>query len=197
MTGPRTTRHDASETDNGIGGRLRQALKAASATVKRTMSDQSHPHHQHQHQHQPHDDEPTTTPEGGDADFGPLPALAPAEIYTLMANERRRYILAELAAADGPVTRRALARGVAARELNCPPAEVSDYDRHRVDIGIYSNHLPKLTEYGLITETDDGIAASIDVDRLWALHREITLHAPKASDEDVRAVELEKTEGDD
>lgn len=67
--------------------------------------------------------------------------------HRLLSAARRRHALDVFAIRSGPITLRALAAAVAARE-DTDPAD--DDDRRRLEIVFHHVHLPMLAEYGLV-----------------------------------------------
>ena len=74
----------------------------------------------------------------------------------LLAHERRRLILEELAAAEEtPLTTSTLANRVAALEYDCSPTELSPDQQKRVYIALVQSHLPKYSDAEVITYLPD------------------------------------------
>lgn len=85
-------------------------------------------------------------------------ALPQETVFELLSNQRRRYALEVLRAADGPLLVTDLATRVAVREGGVD-AEALDSSRHQsVRISLYQSHLPRLDESGLLTyDRDEGV----------------------------------------
>lgn len=90
-----------------------------------------------------------------------------SELLALLANERRRQLLAVLEESEAPVDCETLARRVAEREseLDRPSPRHSD----RVAITLWHNHLPKLDEAGLVRFDPDRRTVTPMTARLDAL----------------------------
>lgn len=90
------------------------------------------------------------------------------ELYDLLSNHRRRYIIHFCKQADGPLTLSDLAEKVAAREQDKSVAELTSAERKRVYTSLQQTHLDRLDEAGMIdfdgdeVELTDG-AAELDV----------------------------------
>jgi hypothetical protein len=78
------------------------------------------------------------------------PKLNADQIYHLLQNERRRYVLRYLHEAEGKVLMRDIAEQVAAWENNSTIQAITSDERQRVYIPLYQSHLPKLDEKGII-----------------------------------------------
>ena len=79
------------------------------------------------------------------------PVTLPQEtVFTLLQNERRRYVLEYLDSTDGPVEIRDLSEHVAARENDQAVSEVTYQERKRVYTSLYQIHLPKLADAGVV-----------------------------------------------
>lgn len=90
---------------------------------------------------------------------GPDPDSATADadaVFCVLSNRRRRHTIHILLQADGPVDISDLARAVAAREQDVPPAEVTHRQRKSAYTALHQNHLPTLADAGFV-----------DVDREW------------------------------
>lgn len=78
--------------------------------------------------------------------------LSKEEIFELLSNRRRRYVLYYLKQLDEgeTVTLSEVASRVAAWETGTDPAEVSYDDRKSVQTTLYQFHLPKLADSGVV-----------------------------------------------
>lgn len=73
------------------------------------------------------------------------------EIFEVLSNERRRYVLAYLKQrADGSADLSTLATQVAAVENDVPPDRVPSEDRKSVYVGLRQTHLPKMDQYDFV-----------------------------------------------
>jgi hypothetical protein len=77
-------------------------------------------------------------------------ALPKDEIFHLLQNQRRRYVLQYLQEVDGTVEMRDMAEQVAAWEHDTTLQALTSDERQRVYIALYQAHLPKLNEKGVI-----------------------------------------------
>ena len=79
-----------------------------------------------------------------------------SETLELLAHERRRLILEELAVAEEtPLTTSTLADRVAAAEYDCRPKELSPDQQKRVYIALVQSHLPKYSDAEVIAHLPD------------------------------------------
>ncbi len=84
--------------------------------------------------------------------------LTEDELFELLANSRRRYIMRALAREGGPLEIGTLATEIAASEDGVTTKEVSSRARKRVYTAIQQSHLPKMDRTGVIEfEKDRGV----------------------------------------
>lgn len=76
--------------------------------------------------------------------------LSKDDLFHILSNSRRRDALRYLTGYDGPVSMGDLATQVAAWEHNTTVEWLTSQERKPVYIALYQNHLPKLSEHGLI-----------------------------------------------
>jgi hypothetical protein len=110
-------------------------------------------------------------------------ALDPDDVFHLLQNQRRRYALQYLDAAESDTVRmRDLADQVAAWEHDTAPALLTSRQRQRVYIPLYQNHLPKLASEGVIDyQQGRGLVTRLDAaDQLDRYLRDVS--RPAASD---------------
>lgn len=89
--------------------------------------------------------------------------LTQDEVFDLLSNARRRFILSYLQQADGPVDIFELATEIGAVENDIPVEEVSDKQEKRLYVSIYQTHIPKLESAGLIEyDSDSGKLRLLD-----------------------------------
>ncbi|MFC7141450.1 hypothetical protein ACFQMA_16625 [Halosimplex aquaticum] len=74
--------------------------------------------------------------------------LTDDECYDLLADERRRLALAELAERSAPIALDDLAAAVAAREVD--GATPSATDTQRAAVSLHHAHLPRMADLGVI-----------------------------------------------
>ncbi len=77
-------------------------------------------------------------------------SLTEDELFTILSNRRRRYILHELMRADERVDIGTLSQEIAACEDDIELTEVSSSDRKRVYTALRQSHLPKMDEAGVV-----------------------------------------------
>ncbi|QIO22515.1 hypothetical protein [Haloarcula sp. JP-L23] len=88
-------------------------------------------------------------------------ALSKGEIFDVLQNERRRYVLQYLRENGGPVTLGDLASHVASREYECESVDVSSAQRKRVYTTLQQTHLPRMDETGIVEyDADSGIIST-------------------------------------
>jgi hypothetical protein len=90
---------------------------------------------------------------GGDA--AGSGAATTDEVFELLSNERRRYVIYELVQAGGELPHSELVRRVAAGLNDCEPDELSDDERRRVHISLHQMHIPALTDARVIERDDE------------------------------------------
>ena len=76
--------------------------------------------------------------------------LSQGEVYDLLSNARRRYVISYLRDHDEPVELTDLSRAVAAWENDTSVEELSDQQTKRVYVSLYQTHVPKLDDSGLV-----------------------------------------------
>jgi hypothetical protein len=80
------------------------------------------------------------------------------DVYSLLSNRRRRFVIHRLLQTGDTCSLRDLSRMVAAWEYEKEPREVSATERHRVYNGLQQLHLPKLDRAGLVEyDADRGV----------------------------------------
>lgn len=77
------------------------------------------------------------------------------ELFEMLANSRRRYILHTLMREDRPLEIGTLSTQIAAREDGLEPTEVTSKDRKRVYTALQQSHLPKMDEAGVVDFDSD------------------------------------------
>ena len=88
--------------------------------------------------------------EGGTTRSDSRTELTEDELFGMLANSRRRYILHALAREERPVEIGELSTEIAAREDDVSVAEVTSKDRKRVYTALQQSHLPKMDETGVV-----------------------------------------------
>lgn len=82
--------------------------------------------------------------------------LSRDQIFDILSNVRRRYVLFYLSQSGEPITLQDLSRRLASWENDIPMDEVSKQQEKRVYVSLYQTHVPKLEEAGIIDYADDG-----------------------------------------
>lgn len=83
--------------------------------------------------------------------------LSQNEVYDLLSNPRRRFVISYLREHSDPIELTALAREVAAWENDVPAEELSDQQEKRVYVSLYQTHIPKLENAGIVEyDSDNG-----------------------------------------
>lgn len=72
------------------------------------------------------------------------------QIFDILSNQRRRYILLYLSRQDTGATVQELSEQIAMWENDVTAEELSDKQRKRVYVSLYQTHIPKLDESGII-----------------------------------------------
>jgi hypothetical protein len=87
--------------------------------------------------------------------------LSKGEIFEVLQNQRRRYVLQYLNRFDGPVDLSDLAIQIAAWEYHTPTEEVTDDQKKRVYTTLQQTHLRKLEEAGIIKyDSDENVVSA-------------------------------------
>ena len=81
--------------------------------------------------------------------------LSKGEIFDVLQNQRRRYVLQYLKRFDGPVRLSELATQIAAWEYHTPVEQVSKDQKKRVYTTLQQTHLERMEEAGIV-EYDTG-----------------------------------------
>jgi hypothetical protein len=89
--------------------------------------------------------------------------LTKGEIFDVLRNQRRRFVLQYLKYADGPVELGDLATQVAAWEYETTTDEVSSEQRKRVYTTLQQTHLEKMHDAGIVAyDADAGLISATD-----------------------------------
>lgn len=94
--------------------------------------------------------EPTDNRGGADHE------ISSEDVFEILSNRRRRFVIHALKHADEPPDVSELSRYVAAWELDIDVEEVPYEYRHNVHSTLKRTHLPKLTETDIVTVDEDG-----------------------------------------
>ncbi|WP_120245250.1 DUF7344 domain-containing protein [Halopiger aswanensis] len=102
------------------------------------------------------------------------PTLSKGEIFELLRNQRRRYVLHFLKQDGRPVELGDLAQQVAAWEYETTPDRVTPEQRKRVYTTLQQTHLPKMDKADILTfDSDRGVIESTDRTRDISVYLEI------------------------
>jgi DNA-binding transcriptional ArsR family regulator len=85
------------------------------------------------------------------------PDLSHEEVFEILANRRRRFVIHALKRADEPPDVSELSRHVTAWELGVEPEAVPYEERHNVYSTLRRVHLPKLREADVVTVDEDDV----------------------------------------
>lgn len=104
----------------------------------------------------------------------PAEDLTKGEIFDVLRNQRRRYVLQYLKRMDDPVELGDLATQVAAWEYDTTVDEVSSEQRKRVYTTLQQTHLDKMAEAGIVEyDADRGVIRSTDQTADLSIYLEI------------------------
>lgn len=88
------------------------------------------------------------------------------EVFDILSNHRRRYVIHYCKLHENPVSLSDLAEQVAAWEQDKPVTELTSSERKRVYTSLQQTHLDRLAESGLISYERDQISLSDDAQEL-------------------------------
>jgi len=88
-------------------------------------------------------------------------SLTQGEVYDLLSNARRRFVISYLRGRDEPVELNELSREVAAWENETDVGSLTDQQIKRVYVSLYQTHVPKLSESGLLEYDQDSGEVSL------------------------------------
>jgi hypothetical protein len=88
-------------------------------------------------------------------------SLTQGEVYDLLSNARRRFVISYLRDRDEPVELNELSREVAAWENETDVGNLTDQQIKRVYVSLYQTHVPKLSESGLLEYDQDSGEVSL------------------------------------
>jgi len=83
-----------------------------------------------------------------DTEYHPL---SQDQVFDLLSNSRRRFVLHYLKQADGPVRLSELAAEIAAIENEVSVDELTSQQRKRTYVSLYQTHIPKLQDAGAVS----------------------------------------------
>ncbi len=100
--------------------------------------------------------------------------LSKGEVFEVLRNQRRRYVLQYLKQDDRPVELGDLAQQVAAWEYETTPDSVTPEQRKRVYTTLQQTHLPKMDEANILSfDSDSGVIESTNLTRDVSVYLEI------------------------
>jgi len=106
--------------------------------------------------------------------------LSQNEVYDLLSNARRRFVISHLRERGEPVDIMELSETVAAWENDVEPEELTDQQIKRVYVSLYQTHVPKLNQSGIVEyDKDEGLVA------LTSNVRELDTYLPDRGGSDV------------
>ena len=89
---------------------------------------------------------------------GTRASLSKGEIFEVLQNKRRRYVIQYLRHRGGPVELGELATWVASWEYDCARDDISQAQRKRVYTTLQQTHLPKMDKAGIVAyDSDSGV----------------------------------------
>ena len=83
--------------------------------------------------------------------------LSEEDVFEVLSNRRRRFVIHALKRADDPPDVSELSRHVTAWELDMDPEEVPYKERHNVHSTLKRTHIPKLTEKNVVTVDENDV----------------------------------------
>ncbi|EMA59403.1 hypothetical protein C470_11017 [Halorubrum distributum JCM 13561] len=83
--------------------------------------------------------------------------LSHEEVFEILANRRRRFVIHALKRANDPPDVSELSRYVTAWEMGVDPEDVPYEERHNVHSTLRRVHLPKLTEADVVTVDEEDV----------------------------------------
>lgn len=85
------------------------------------------------------------------------------QIFDLLSNRRRRYVLNFLLRVDRPVSIQELSKELATWEFDVDQDELTDQQEKRIYVALYQTHIPKLEDAGVIDyDSDAGLVELTD-----------------------------------
>lgn len=100
-----------------------------------------------------------------DAGFGTADeSVTEDDLLKALSNRRRRQVLAYLLAGDGSSTAGELAEHIAAEENDTSVDRLSSYQRKRVYVSLYQNHLPVLDDANVVEYDHDRKTVALEAD---------------------------------
>lgn len=91
-----------------------------------------------------------STQQRGGSDAGPTPEISEDEMFDVLSNQRRRYVVHMLKHDSETVELGDMAEQIAAWENDIEVGDVSGVQRKRVYTALQQSHLPKMEEAGVV-----------------------------------------------
>ncbi|QLG50712.1 hypothetical protein HYG82_18655 [Natrinema halophilum] len=126
--------------------------------------------------HRPDDDRAVDSPDADDADddSDTDDSLSKGEVFEVLRNQRRRYVLQFLKQDARPVELGDLAQQIAAWEYETTLEDVTPEQRKRVYTTLQQTHLPKMDSVGILSfDSDRGVIESTERTRDISVYLEI------------------------
>ena len=99
--------------------------------------------------------------EGERTDSDDHDELSEEDVFEVLSNRRRRFVIHAVKRADDPPDISELSRDVTAWELGVDPEDVPYEDRHNVHTTLKRTHIPNLVEKNVVTvDEDDSVRAA-------------------------------------
>ena len=95
-------------------------------------------------------DSGSTREDTSEPDERPPVSIPLDQVFAILKNQRRRYVLQFLYEADGKVSLSDVAEQIAAWENSKDIKQITSSERKRVYVGLYQCHLPKMDDAGAI-----------------------------------------------
>lgn len=103
------------------------------------------------------------SPKAGMGESGDSDGQSLDDEVDLLANQRRRYVLACLADTTQPLVLTSLAEDVAIYENESPRTEISNEEVRTIRTSLYHSHIPKLVDAGVVKYNQErGLILGVD-----------------------------------
>lgn len=98
-------------------------------------------------------------------DFSLAPdELAVDDMFSILSNQRRRYVLQSLGESQTPVAFDDLVDDVAEQEHDAPISDIPAEAVDRVRLSLYHSHIPKLADVDLVEHCEEREQVSLSTD---------------------------------
>lgn len=103
------------------------------------------------------------SPKAGMGESGNSVGQSLDDVFDLLSNQRRRYVLSCLADTTQPLVLTSLAEDVAICENESPRTEISKEEVRTVRTSLYNSHIPKLVDAGVVKYNQErGLIRGVD-----------------------------------